>query len=163
MFLGLVLVVPAIRNIRVRPVQEHQARPRHAESLEIGISHIAHVNSQPLRGAAMFDSELQQDQAFARVAEARARLEVDVQLLVRLNEPEVGEAGRMRQAHARRYLFPARIICQILIGAILVGKDRVRAIGRQWPIQVILDRSVQLQFALIHQLHHRVREDRLGD
>ena len=67
-----------------------QAGAGHPQPIEIGLGQIADIEPQALRLAAMFDDELQQDEAFARIAEARAGLEMDVQLLVGFDEPEVG-------------------------------------------------------------------------
>ena len=85
------------------------------------------------------------------------------QLLVGFDEPEVVEASRMGQAHARRDLLPARIVGQILVGSVLVRKDRIGAISRQRLVEIVLDRRVEVEFALIDQLHHRVGEHRLGE
>src|SRR5580700_12284440 len=107
MRLRLALIVPAIGDIGVETVTPYQAGPGHPQPLEIGLGQIAEIDPQPLRLAAVFNDELQQDQAFARIAEARAGLEMDVQLMVGFDEPEVAEAGRMGQAHTRRDLCPA--------------------------------------------------------
>ncbi len=92
MFLDLALIVPAIGHIRGKSITPHQACAGHAQPVEIGSGQIAHVESQPLRLAAVLDNELQQDETFARIAEARARFEMDVQLLVRFDEPEVARS-----------------------------------------------------------------------
>ena len=47
------------------------------------------IEPQALRFAAVFDDELQQDETFARIAEVRAWFEMDMQLLVGFDEPEV--------------------------------------------------------------------------
>src|ERR1700685_3924519 len=101
MCLRLALIVPAIGHIGVDTVMPYQAGPRHAQSIEISLGQIADIEPQPLRRAAVFDNKLQQDETFARITKTRARLKVDVQLVIGFNEPEVAETGRMRQAHAR--------------------------------------------------------------
>src|SRR5580658_2664901 len=115
MLLRLTLVVPAVGEIAGESVSPDEASAGHAETFENGVGEIADIESQPLRLAAVFDDELQQDETFARVAEARAWFKVDVQLLVGFDEPEVAEASGMRQAHPRCDLLPARIAGQILI------------------------------------------------
>ena len=87
---------------------------------------------------------------------------MDVQLLVGFDEPEVAEAGRMGQAHTRRDLFPARIVGQILIRPVLVRENRIGAIARQRLVEIVLDGRVEVELALIDQLHHRVCKNRLG-
>jgi len=64
---------------------------------------------QPLPIAAVFDDELQQVETFARITEASAGFEMNVQLLVGLDEPKVVESGGMGEAHARSNFFPAGI------------------------------------------------------
>src|SRR5436305_297214 len=116
MRLRLALIVPSVGNVGVGIVLgPHQARAGHSQPVEVSLGQIADIESQTLRLAAMFDHELQKDETFTRIAEARARVEMDVQLLVRFDKPEVAEAGRMSQAHARRDLLPARIAGQILV------------------------------------------------
>src|SRR5271170_7081833 len=110
MWLRLALIVPAIGDIGVETVMPHQASTSHAQPVEIGLGQIAHIEPQPLRLAAVFNDKLQQNETFARIAEARAGFEMDVQLLVGFDEPEVAETGRMGQAHARRNLFPAWLV-----------------------------------------------------
>ena len=69
MFLRLALVVPAIGEIAVEFVEGYQACARHAQSFEISLGQISDIEPQPLRLAAVFDHELQQDQSFTRIAE----------------------------------------------------------------------------------------------
>ncbi len=157
------LVVPAVGHVRILAVAPDQARARHAEAAEFGLREVADVQAQPLRGAAVLDDELQQDHAFARIAEARAGVEVDAQLLVGLDEPEVVEAGRVRQAHAWRDRLPARIAGQVLVGAVLVRERGVGRVLGQRLVEVVLQRHVQLEPALVHQLQHRPGEDGLGE
>ena len=88
---------------------------------------------------------------------------MDVQLLVGFDEPEVTEARRMGQAHTRRDLFPARIVGEILVWPVLVRENRIGAIARQRLVQIVLDRRVEVELALIDQLHHRVCEHCLGE
>jgi hypothetical protein len=93
MWQGLALIVPTIGKIgsEVRP--PHQARTRHAKARESRRGQIVHVNAEPLGLLAVLDSELQQTRTFAGVAKAGAWIEVNSQLLIRLNKPEVVEAG----------------------------------------------------------------------
>ncbi len=88
MWLRLTLIVPAIGNICVLTVTPHKACSGHPQPVEVGVGQIADIEPQPLRLAAVFDDELQQDETFARIAEARAWFEMDVQLLVGFDEPE---------------------------------------------------------------------------
>src|SRR5580698_5723419 len=115
MRLRLALIVPSIGNIGILTVMPHQTCAGHSEPIEVGLRQIADIEPQPLRLAAVFNDKLQQDEAFAGVAEVRARFEMDMQLLVRFDEPEVAEAGRMGQAHPRRDLFPAWIVSEVLV------------------------------------------------
>ena len=77
-FLRLALIVPAIGEIGGEIVTPHQARAGHPQPVEIRLGQIADVEPQTLRLAAVFDDELQQDETFARIAVARAGLEMDV-------------------------------------------------------------------------------------
>ena len=163
MFLRLALIVPPVGQIGGEIVTPYQARAGHAQPVENGLGQIADVESQALRLAAVLDDELQQDETFARIAVARAGIEMDAQLLVGFDEPEVAEAGRMGQAHPRRDLFPARIVGQILIGPVLVREHWIGAIARQRLVEIVLERRVEVQLALIDQLHHRVCKHRLGE
>ncbi len=88
---------------------------------------------------------------------------MDAQLLVGFDEPEVAETGRMSQAHTRRDLFPAGVVGQILIRPVLVRENRIWAIARQRFVQIVLERRVELEPALIDQLHDRVCKDRLRE
>jgi hypothetical protein len=128
MFLRLTLIVPAIGEIGGEDVTPHQAGAGHAKPIEIRLSQIAKVESQPLRLASIFDDELEQDKTFARIAGARAGFEMDVQPLVGFDEPEVTESGRMVQAHAWRDLFPARIVCKVLVWPAFVRENRIGSI-----------------------------------
>src|SRR5580692_1474896 len=99
MCLRLALVVPTIVDIRLKSVMPNQACAGHAEPVEVRLGQVADIEPQPLRLAAVLDDELQQDESLARVAEARAGFEMNVQLHIRFNEPEIAEAGGMSQAH----------------------------------------------------------------
>src|ERR1700722_14527254 len=123
MWLRLALIVPSIGDIGVLTVMPHQACAGHPQTVEVGLGQVSDIQSQALRPAAVFDDELQQDEAFARITEARARFEMDVQLLVRFDEPEVAETGGVSQAHTRGDFFPARIAREFLIRSVLVGKN----------------------------------------
>ena len=92
----------------------------------------------------MFDDELQHNEAFSRVAEAGAGLEMNAQLVVGFYKPEVVKAGGMSEAHARRDLFPAQIASQIRVRFVLVREDRIGAVGRQRTIEVVFDGSVEI-------------------
>ena len=91
MFLRLTLIVPAIGEIGGEIVTPYQAGAGHAQPVENGLGQIADIEPQPLRLAAVFDDELQQDQTFTRIAVPRAGFEMDAQLLVGFDEPEVAE------------------------------------------------------------------------
>src|SRR5450755_2874172 len=110
MFLRLVLIVPAIGEIVGEAFSPHQTCPSHAQVVESCVGEIADVEPQPLRLPAVFDDELEQDEAFARIAVASAGFEMYVQLLVGLNEPEVVESSGMGEAHPGSDLFPAGIV-----------------------------------------------------
>jgi hypothetical protein len=49
-----------------------------------------------------------------------------------------------------------------LLGGVLSREDRIGAIAWQWIIEIFLNRSIELKFALIDQLHYCVCKDRLG-
>ena len=103
-------VANTIGEIGRETVTPYQACSSHAQAIEIGLGQIADIEPQPLRLASVFDDELHQNETFARIAVACAGFEMEVQFLVRFDEPEVAEAGRMGQTHTRRELFPARIV-----------------------------------------------------
>jgi hypothetical protein len=84
MWLRLSLIVPAIGDIGVKTVMPHQAGAGHPQPVEVSLSQIADIEAQPLRFTAVLDDELQQDEALTRIAEARAGLEMDVQLTGRV-------------------------------------------------------------------------------
>ena len=152
LFMGLRLapIVPPIGHIGFGlPVMKNQACARHPQPIEIGLRQIANIQPQPLRLAAVLDHELQQDETLPRIAEVRAGLKMNVQFVVGFDEPEVAEAGRMRQAHTRRNLLPARIVRQVLIRPVLVRENRIGPIARQRLVQIVFDRRVQVQFALV--------------
>src|ERR1035438_10559687 len=108
MCLWLALIVPPIGDISFGTVMPHQACAGHPQPVEVGLGQIADIEPQPQRLAAVFNDELQQDETFARIAEARAGFKMYVQLLVGLDEPEVAEACGMIQANTRRDLLPTR-------------------------------------------------------
>src|ERR1700683_2566776 len=135
MCLRLALIVPTIGDVGVQAVMPYQAGAGHPQAIEIDLGQIADIEPQPLRLAAVFNDELQQDEAFARIAEVRAGFEMDVQLVVGFDEPEVAEAGGMSQAHTRRDLFPAWIVRQVLIWPVLVRENWIGAIARQRLIE----------------------------
>ncbi len=65
---------------------------------------------------------------------------MNAQLLVRLNEPEVCEAGGVRERHTWRQLLPARIVCKIGIRSVLAQKLLVR-------VEAVLDqRYIKIGF-----------------
>src|ERR1700684_1126849 len=101
MCLRLALIVPTFGDIGVETVMPNQACAGHAQPVEVGPGQIADIEPQPLRLASVLDDELQQDETLARIAEARARLEMDVQLVIRFDEPEIAEPGGVSQAHSR--------------------------------------------------------------
>src|ERR1700674_4622737 len=88
---------------------------------------------------------------------------MDVQLLVRFDEPEIAEAGGVSQAHTRGDLFPARIVSEVLVRSVLVRKNWIGAIARQRTVEIVLNGSVEAELARIDQLHHRVCKHRLGE
>src|SRR6202161_4852345 len=98
MCLRLSLIVPAVGDIGVETVLPHQACAGHPQPVENGLSQIANIEPQPLRLPPVFDDELQQDETFARIAEARAGFEMDLQFIVGFDEPEVAKAGGMSQS-----------------------------------------------------------------
>ncbi len=163
MVLGFALVVPTVGQVgpEVRPPFQRGAG--HAQAGEVGLGQVAQVEAQALRALAIFDGELQQDQAFAGIGELRAGIEMDTQLLVALHEPEIGEAGRMGQGHARGDQLPARIAGQVLIMAVLAFVDRVGIVIGQRLVEIVRDRGIELELALVDQLQDGVGEDRLGD
>src|ERR1700734_759726 len=126
MCLRLALIVPTIGDVGVQAVMPYQAGAGHPQAIEIDLGQIADIEPQPLRLAAVFNDELQQDEPFARIAEANAGLEVDVQLVVGFDEPEVAETGRMSQAHTRRDLFPTWIGGYILIWLLPVSGNEIQ-------------------------------------
>ncbi len=67
MFLRLALIVPSIREIGGEIGTPYQAGAGHAQPIEIGIREIADIEAQALRFAAVFDDELQQDEAFTGI------------------------------------------------------------------------------------------------
>ncbi len=81
-----------------------------------------------MRGLAVFDGELQQDQAFAGIAELGAGIEVDTQLLVGFEEGEIGETGGVGQRHARGDQLPARVVGEVLIVGVFAVIDFVRIV-----------------------------------
>ena len=163
MWLRLTLIVPSVRNVGVLTVaMPNQACTGHPQTVEVGLRQIADIKPQALGLAPVLDDELQKDQAFARIAEVRSRVKVDVQLPIGLQEPEVTETRRMSQAHTRSDPLPAQIAGKILVWSIFVRKNRIRAIARQRLVEVVLNWSVKVKLALIDQLHHRVCEHRLG-
>src|SRR5271154_3817105 len=83
---------------------------------------------------------------------------MDVQLLVWLDKPEITEAGGVGQTHTRSDLFPTRIVGEVLVRAILVGKNWIRPIAGQRHVEISLDGSIEVDLTLIYQLHYRVRE-----
>ena len=113
MLLRLALIVPSIREIGGEIGTPYQAGPGHAQRLKLASVRSPTSRPRPCGLAPVFDDKLQQDEALAGVAEPCPGVEMDVQLLIRLDEPEVVEAGGMREAHPRRDLLPARIIGQI--------------------------------------------------
>src|SRR5580700_8767802 len=141
MWLRLALVVPSIGHVSIFAVSPNQACAEHSQAVEVGLGQIAYIEAQAFRLAAVFDDELQQDEAFARIAEARARFEMDAQLLVRFDEPEVAEAGGVGQTHTRSNLFPARVVSEVLVWSILVRKNRIGAIARQRTVEIVLNGS----------------------
>src|SRR5450755_3827762 len=68
----------------------------------------------------------------------------------------------MGQAHARRDLYPAWIVGQILVRPVLIRKNWIGTIRRKRLVQVVLKWGVEFEFALIHHLHYGVSENRLG-
>ena len=119
------LIVPAVGDIWVLSDFESQAGAGHSQAVEVGLGEVAEIQAEALRLAAVFDDELQQDEAFAGVAEARSRVEMDFQLLIWLDEPEIAESCGMGEAHARGDFFPARVVGQIFVGAVFVWKDGI--------------------------------------
>src|SRR3984885_1390409 len=69
----------------------------------------------------------------------------------------------MGQGHTWRDLFPARIVCQILVWPVLVRENRIGAVARQGLVEIVLDGCIEVDLALINQLHHRVSKHGLGD
>jgi hypothetical protein len=63
-----------------------------------------------MRLAAVFDDELEEDEAFAGVAEVSAGFEVDAEFLFRFDEEEVAEAGGVGEGHAWGEFLPARVV-----------------------------------------------------
>src|SRR4029077_20643099 len=101
---------PASGEITVESVTPHQACGGHVQVVESSVGEIANVEPQPLRLATVFDDKLEQDKAFARIAVASAGFEMDVQLLVGLDEPEVVESSGMGEADTRSDFSPAGIV-----------------------------------------------------
>src|SRR5947209_8694566 len=91
-------IVPTVREVGVLTLTPYEAGAGHAEAREVRVGEIPDVESQSLLRAAVLDDELQKDHAFAGVTEVRAGVEVDVNLLVGLDKPEVAEAGGMGEA-----------------------------------------------------------------
>src|SRR3954471_13581895 len=94
------------------------------------------IESQALSPAAMLDDELKEDQTLARIGVPRTGVEMDVQLLVRFDEPKIRETRGMREAQARRDPLPTRVVRQVLIRSIFVGEHRIVTVLRQRPVQI---------------------------
>src|SRR5579871_1157588 len=106
--------------------------------IEDRFGQVADVQSQPLRLSAVLDDKLQQDESLAGITEVRSGIEMNMQLLVRLDEPEIAKASGVIQTHARRDLFPARIVGQIFIRTVFIGEERIGAIRGKRVIKIIL-------------------------
>src|ERR1700684_2096001 len=115
MWQRLALIVPSIGDVRVLTGTPGQTCPVHTQTVEVGFSQIANVQPEPLLLTSVLNRELQQYEPFSRIAELGSRVEMNAQLLIRFDEPEVAETCRMRQAHLRGDLFPARIGSEVLI------------------------------------------------
>ena len=134
----------------------HHAGVGHAEAVEHAALHLgAEIEAEPA-----LEHELEQDQPFARISVARARIEMEAKPPVRLDEGEIGEARAVREQDARRQPAPALVAgemvpgrVRLLLGLVIVGQ-RAR--------QIVGDRAVEVDPPLLGQLHHRVGEHRLG-
>src|ERR1700683_4775200 len=115
MCLWLALIVPTFGDIGGETVMRDKAWAGHPQPVEVGSRQIADIEPQSLRLAALLNDKLQQAENLARVAIARSGFEMDVQLHIRFEEPEVAESGGMGQAHTRRDFLPARVVSQILV------------------------------------------------
>ena len=77
MVLRLALIVPTVGEIVGEVAALTQASASHAQPVEGSLGQIADVEPQPLRSAAVFDNELQQDEAFTGIAELGSELDAD--------------------------------------------------------------------------------------
>lgn len=102
MLLRFALVVSPVRQIRPDVRAPLQTRASHAEPDEDRVGQLFDVETERFGSGSLFDGELQQAEAFARIAVARAGIEVCAQLLVGFDEPEVVETGGVGQRHACR-------------------------------------------------------------
>ena len=106
-----------------------------------------------------FDDDLQERHPFAGVAEPLPGLEVDAQLLVRLEPAPAGQAGGVAHAHARRDAPVARVgaeVTQVLVpGGAAVLPERLAHVLLQWLVEV--------EHALLDELHDQHREHRLAE
>src|SRR5881275_1478012 len=89
------LVIETVSQVRSEVGPPLEARPRHSKSVEICLGQCAEIQSQTGFPPTVLDNELQQAHSLAGVTVARAWIEMDAQLLVRLDEPEVRKARRV--------------------------------------------------------------------
>lgn len=155
--------VPAVREVCREVGPPDQAGARHPERREQPTIHLgADIQAEALLRTSLFDDELQQDDAVARVGVASARLEVELQPSVRLEEAEVGEAGGVCQQPSRRQAHPAAIIFEIGIAGVAIF-DVGRVIGRQRLRQIGGNRRIEIEPSFVDQLQHHVGECRLRE
>ena len=112
---GRALRVPAVGQVGGEVGPPHHAGRPHSETVEHAPLHLGpDVESEPL-----FEHELEQDQAFARVGVAGPGREMKTELPVGLDEREVGKARRVRKQDPRRQLPPAVVPCKSFQGPYL--------------------------------------------
>ncbi len=87
---------------------------------------------------------------------------MDAQFLIGLDPPEIGETGGMGQHHARGDCLPAVIRRQVFVRAVLVWVDLFRLVIRQRFVEIIGQRRIEFQRALVDQLQDGIGEDGLG-
>lgn len=109
MRLAFALRIPAIGEIVGEVAAPCQAGAGEAERAgQAALKFGGEVEAEP-----SLEAELKERNAFARVGIARAGVEMDAQLPVRLQEGEVRETRGVIERHARRDRAPALVACQI--------------------------------------------------
>jgi hypothetical protein len=88
---------------------------------------------------------------------------VDAQFLVGFDEPEIMETGGVGKRHARRDGAPAFVASQIAIGTVLGQMSLPLAVTDQGLVEVVGERRVEIQLALVYQRQRAVSHHCLGE